>query len=973
MTDASNKSESIYDRLEDRLEAISNDVVMLEASDQKALKEVSERIETLRQCGDESGNAEIIAAIAATHDLIQQAMSDDAPQAVSSIESAGQTLSSIQEMVIHGRKADARREEGSSSSEADPGDLDENEGAASLSPYVDRQILSEFLDNQTGTLEKMEELVLAFEKGASETGLKEYKGLIHTLKGESGMMGLSDIQELCHVIEDTVDRTGAGAIAEELLRAKDWFLGKILHLSNSGDVPDPVEDLIDTLTKAETGSIEETENPNETEAGAETQDNTADAKVERAEPSENPFEGDTELLGEFVGESLEHLESADVHLLTLETEPTCEDALNAIFRAFHTIKGVAGFLELNQIRQLAHESENVLDQARKGNLVLEGQVIDLIFDSVDVLKRLISGVAESVLSGQRLTNVPEVELLIDRLKAAPNGDLPDVEGEPPSKDAPRDGKLGDLLVEAGAATPEDVTEALEKQNEPAEKKKLGEMLVEASLTSSQEVEDALLRSQAGGEGAVKTGEALVEAGKVSREGIDATLEKQKKPAEKAKLGETLVRKGKAQAKQVAKALRAQQVSRNPQAGGLQQGVMIKETIKVDAGRLDMLVDTIGELVIAESMVSQLAASGRSESTQFGTVVGQLDKITRELQGMGMSLRMVPIRPTFQKMARLARDVSKKLGKKVNFVMSGEDTELDKTVVDKIGDPLVHMVRNAIDHGLESPEERRAAGKDEIGRVELRAFHKESNVHIEIEDDGHGLNRERILKKARERGLVREGEDPTDRQLFNLILEPGFSTAKKVTDVSGRGVGLDVVKRGIESLRGRIEISSKPGEGSTFSIRLPLTLAIIDGMVVTIGSERYIIPTLSITRLIRPTPADLHSAMERGEMMMLDGELIPLFRMGDLLGVRGAKQDPCEALCVVIENEGHRAALMTDEILGQQQIVIKSLGETFHGIMGVSGGAILPDGRVGLILDVGGIIKLAHQQKCGGLSATNTKA
>lgn len=327
----------------------------------------------------------------------------------------------------------------------------------------------------------------------------------------------------------------------------------------------------------------------------------------------------------------------------------------------------------------------------------------------------------------------------------------------------------------------------------------------------------------------------------------------------------------------------------------------------------------------------------------------------------MSLRMVPVRPVFQKMARLVRDLSKKQDREVEFVVSGEDTELDKNVVDKIGDPLVHMVRNAVDHGIEAdPNDRVKLGKPAVGRIELRAFHKGGNICIEIEDDGKGLDRDAILHKATARGMLREGENPSDRDLFNLVFEPGFSTAKQVTDISGRGVGMDVVRRNIEELRGTVDISSAPGKGSTFSIKLPLTLAIIEGMVIRVGQEHYIIPTLSVVRLIRPQTSDLTHVFDRGEMLAFEGSHLPLFRLSGLFGVQDAKARPEEAMVVIVEDEGRKVGLMADELLGQQSIVIKSLGETMQGTDGVAGGAIMSNGNVALILDIAGIVRVAHQ-------------
>jgi two-component system chemotaxis sensor kinase CheA len=448
----------------------------------------------------------------------------------------------------------------------------------------------------------------------------------------------------------------------------------------------------------------------------------------------------------------------------------------------------------------------------------------------------------------------------------------------------------------------------------------------------------------------KLGEILVQQGSVAPDVIEQVLDHQGQHEKHPPLGELLVQEGKVPAKEVAHALRAQTT----------EGVQVKEIVKIDAERLDRLLDTIGELVIAESMVSQSAELRQAASPDLVRQLGLLDKITRELQGTGMSLRMVPIRATFQKMARLVRDLARKFGKQVDFVTVGEDTELDKNVVDRIGDPLVHMVRNAIDHGLEATADlRRQAGKPEAGRIELRAFHKGGNIYIEIADDGRGLDRQAILAKAIDRGLVAPTAELSDQQVYNLVFEAGLSTAKVVTDVSGRGVGMDVVRRNIEHLRGQCEIQSTPGKGTTFSIRLPLTLAIIDGMVIRVGQQRYIIPTLSVVRAVRPVAEDISTVLGRSEMLSLQGKLIPLFRLGRLFDIPDAEADLTKSIVVIAESEGRQIGLVTDMLLGQQQIVIKSLGESMQGIAGIAGGAVMPDGQVGLILDVSGLAKLTQ--------------
>ena len=333
----------------------------------------------------------------------------------------------------------------------------------------------------------------------------------------------------------------------------------------------------------------------------------------------------------------------------------------------------------------------------------------------------------------------------------------------------------------------------------------------------------------------------------------------------------------------------------------------------------------------------------------------------------MSLRMVPIKNTFQKMLRLVRDLAKKAGKEVQLVMSGEDTEIDRNMVEEIYEPMVHMVRNSTDHGLELPKEREARNKPRKGTIYLSAYHKGGDIVIEIKDDGHGLDREKILKKARSSGLIREDEELTDGEINNLIFHPGFSTAEKVTEVSGRGVGMDVVKNKIGKLRGRVDIQSELGEGTTFFIRLPLTLAIIDGMIVKVAGDRYIIPTLAVMESFRPKRTEYHTVEGKGEMITVRDSLIPLIRLDQLLrsnrdyNSNGTDNHPWERLVVVVENQERRRCLLVDELLGREEIVIKSLGGGLKNVKGVAGGAIMGDGRVGLILDVAGIFDIALEE------------
>lgn len=384
------------------------------------------------------------------------------------------------------------------------------------------------------------------------------------------------------------------------------------------------------------------------------------------------------------------------------------------------------------------------------------------------------------------------------------------------------------------------------------------------------------------------------------------------------------------------------------------------SVRVRTDRLDRLIDMVGELVIAQSMLAQDATVMAGAHHDLSRKISHAGKIVRELQDLSMGMRMIPLRNTFQKMARLVRDVAKKCGKQVEFQTDGEDTEIDRNMVDLIADPLIHMVRNAVDHGIETPSVRGEAGKPATGRVKLAAYHAGGDVVVELTDDGAGLDPEKLVAKAIAKNLIESDKGMSESEIFRLIFAPGFSTAEALTDVSGRGVGMDVVRRNIEAMRGRIEIASEKGKGSVFTIRLPLTLAITDGMLVRVGSERYIVPTVNIQLSFQPNQKMLSSVTGRGELVSLRGELMPVFRLHQLFEVTDAVEDPTIGLLMIVADGRRRCALLVDELLGQQQVVTKTLGQGIGKIPGVSGGAILGDGCVGLILDTAEIVALARQ-------------
>ena len=471
----------------------------------------------------------------------------------------------------------------------------------------------------------------------------------------------------------------------------------------------------------------------------------------------------------------------------------------------------------------------------------------------------------------------------------------------------------------------------------------------------QELLDILINPEAAGysendastDGSMRVGDILVAQNKVSRSKVESVAQKQGEES----IGKALVKSGAVKPEEVANAVRIQ---KNANTGATSEG-----SIRVGVSRLDNLINMVGELVIAQSMVTQDPSIAEADNTRLRRNVLHAGKIIRELQDLTMGLRMVPLKGVFQKMNRLVRDLAKKCGKQVQFSFEGEETEIDRNMVESLNDPLVHMVRNSMDHGVETPDKRQTVGKNPQGKVTLKAYHAGGNVVIELEDDGNGLDRDVILKKAIEKGVVEPGRDLSDSEIFMLIFAPGFSTAEKITDVSGRGVGMDVVKRNIESLQGRIEVESTLGKGTKFTIKLPLTMAITDAMILRVGHDRYLLPTISIEQSFQPDEESLSTYAGAGEMVMLRGELLPIARLHQLFNISDSIREPHNGLLVVIESAGKRCALMVDELLGQQQVVVKSLGSDMTKIPGISGGAILGDGSVGLILDATGLMQIVE--------------
>jgi two-component system chemotaxis sensor kinase CheA len=558
-------------------------------------------------------------------------------------------------------------------------------------------------------------------------------------------------------------------------------------------------------------------------------------KIPAPLPASNSLAADEELIREFITESSDHLAAIDSQLLILEKDNSAAETLNTIFRGFHTIKGLAGFLEFAEIQALAHEVETLLDLARTAQLTVTPAIVDVLLESTDIARQELAAIGQK-LAGNRPPPTRVDAALLERIRQAARGEAP--------------------------------------QTQP----------VTAPIFATEE-------------------SAAVEPPRQERRAGDTT------------------------------------------------------SVRINTVKLDQLMDMVGEMVIAQTLIGHNPALKQVTDARLQRNFAQLARITSDVQRITTSMRMVPIGIQFSKTARLVRDLARRVGKDVVFEASGENTELDKTIAEELSDPLLHMVRNSIDHGIEPPAERIALGKDPTAHIRVSACHQSGQIVISISDDGRGLDRLKILAKARQSGLVQPGAPQlTDNEAFQLIFEPGFSTANTVTDISGRGVGMDIVRRHVQKLRGRIDIQSRAGEGTTFSIKLPLTLALIDGLVVVVGQQRYIVPIFALREMFRPTREMLSTVQGTGEMAMVRGALMPIIRLHRRFGVEPRTVNLTEGTLIVAESEGRRFCLFVDDLIGKQEIVIKSLGQRFKNVAGVAGCAILGDGRVGLILDLDGIYK-----------------
>lgn len=681
----------------------------------------------------------------------------------------------------------------------------------------------------------------------------------------------------------------------------------------------------------------------------------------------------------FLDETNEHLQNLNTQILSLEQDPENMDTINEIFRAAHSLKGMAGTMGYKRMQTLTHDMENVFSEVRNGNIKVKADMIDVLFQCLDALEEYNTNIRESSDEGTN-DNGALIKRLNDIMSggsgddAAPTAQAPETQAAAPAAGG---GFAGIKLNESQQSV---LSEAIKqgksvygltvKVQESCILKAARAFLVFKAIEetseiivsdpSSQDIEDEkfdlhfslIIVSEADLEEVLKAARSVSEIEEVigSVMNLDDVGAVELEESHAAETAEP-VPAAPAEAAQAPAPTPAPAAKKAPA-----NKPVVNRTVRVDIEKLDTLMNLVSELIIAKnSLVSASAMSGNS-SQAVNEQIEYLESVTTSLHESVMKVRMVPIESTVNKFPRMVRDLQKKLGKKMELYMSGEETELDRTVVDQIGDPLMHLLRNSADHGLESAAVRKERGKPEVGSIFLDAYQDGNNVVIEVRDDGNGIDTKAVKNKAIERGVItpEQGEAMSEKEIIDLLFNAGFSTAKVVSDVSGRGVGLDVVKSMIESLSGEVEVKSKLGEGSTWTIRLPLTLAIIQALMVEIGDEKYAIALGSIQTIEDILPSDV-KLVQAKEVIQLRDLVIPLIRLNEILDIP-SKKEPEENLVVVVVKKGDKlAGLVVDELIGQQEIVIKSLGKYISKCKIISGATVLGDGEVALILDANALI------------------
>lgn len=653
-----------------------------------------------------------------------------------------------------------------------------------------------------------------------------------------------------------------------------------------------------------------------------------------------------DILEDFLVEAFEMIEQLDQDLVELESNPDDLDLLNRIFRVAHTIKGSSSFLNFDVLTKLTHHMEDVLNKARHGELKIRPEIMDVVLESIDMMKALLEHIRDS---GSDKDSGVEIDEVVPRLDAISSGNSPaevakaEVAPEPEAKEESGDSSL-------------DIGEELDYSNMSPEEI---EDEIERLLRVRQE-EDKKRREAKKKEGDSANSEVPAPTPEPEKESAPAPTPAPA-PVAESKPAPTPAPKPVVKKEESAPA--------KPRAAAKSSVSAVEQTIRVDVKRLDNLMNLIGELVLGKNRLLKIYndVEERYEGEQFleelNQVVSSISLVTTDLQIAVMKTRMLPIGKVFNKFPRMVRDLARDLDKKIELIVSGEETELDKSIVEEIGDPLVHIIRNSCDHGVERPDVRVANGKSETGTVELKAYNEGNHIVIEIKDDGKGIDPDIVKAKALENGLIneREADSMSDKEAFTLIFRAGFSTAAQVTNVSGRGVGMDVVKTNIEKLNGIIDVDSEVGQGSVMKLKIPLTLAIIQALLVGVQEEYYAIPIASVLETVRINFDDI-STVEGRSVLRLRNEVLPLVKLADVFGVKEVFDNSEHVYVVVIGLAEKKLGVIVDTLVGQEEIVIKSLGDYLKGIDGIAGATIRGDGKVTLIVDIAALMDLAKNVK-----------
>lgn len=866
---------------------------------------------------------------------------------------------------------------------------------------MDMSLILEFVQEAREYIEEIEPTLIEINNGSESAAgavdselINSVFRLFHSMKGGAGFLSLATVVSVTHEAETLLDKIRNGKlsltvqITATLCKALDLFRDMLDHIAETGNdegftapasaiiavlkkhvANEPVgENELSDLIAANGGNITDTTNEINTaqQISQSTSGSSNDLSFEilKDEPVKTPVpiseltfntasetnisETDTvsvpvpsnavpassqlsqesnpaaeltnlqlspEMRHGFVAEATEQLDAAEQALLLVQDETTVDptEPLKDLFRYIHSFKGNCGFMGLVDLEHLSHTMETLLDNLRSGTIKPDTNIVSKLLGMVDILRETTKDIEEG-----GSAQVKDLQSHVQTINTLMN-------------------------ITATVQTPPTTSPTT----------------TTTSTTSSQATSSSSSTTSSTSAAAVVTSQALPIESKTTPAAAQPVAEISKQTnVSQLQLSDVLPA-DKIAAQHLATSTSTSTTAAGGATGAAAGTAKAKQDIRVDLHKLDILINLVGELVIAESMVTRCPAVAYIEDEYYNRAKHQLRRICDDLQDVAMSVRMIPLSATFRKMIRLVHDLATKTGKRIKLNLVGEDTEVDKTVIEQIADPLVHIVRNSCDHGVELPDERLKSGKSDTGTVTLEGRHEGGEVWIIIKDDGRGLNKEKIIAKAMEKGLAgNEVRDWPEERIFKLIFEPGFSTADKVTDVSGRGVGMDVVKRNIEKLNGRIDISSRAGEGSIFTLRIPLTLAIVDAMLVRVGDGKYMIPTLSIRESLVPIMKQVTITPEGREILRLREEMVPIIRLYDVFGCKPGAEKLKDGILIVAEDAGHSFAFFVDEIIGQQQTVIKGLPDYIGEANGFSGCTILGDGSVSLIVDVGAVSQMS---------------